>query len=229
MKNNYCTKEVDVEDLENSLIKCPVSTSNSNHTYAIGDTIEFAGSNWKVIKASTTEEDYVTVMKELVLTNAELGNYASNSTDHAMEYTWTDSCHNAAHGYSDIAYNCDNKNSYATSKVKEMLETKYLPTIGGFNLKEVDGYKIRLVTLDELYNNLGCISSNRDCTSSPYASWLHEYFGNDAYGYWTMTGDSNFSINTWYLYFGGQTNTATVMNYTISIRPVINLLKFSIH
>ena len=86
MKNNYCTKEVGVEDLENSLIKSPVSTSNSNHTYAIGDTIEFAGSNWKVIKASTTEEDYVTVMKELVLTNAELGNYVYDSGYDSMEY-----------------------------------------------------------------------------------------------------------------------------------------------
>ena len=40
--------------------------------YSIGDTVNFAGSNWKVIKASTTEEDYVTLMKETVLTNAEL-------------------------------------------------------------------------------------------------------------------------------------------------------------
>ena len=77
---------MDVEDLENSLIKCPVSTSNSNHTYAIGDTIEFAGSSWRVIKNSTAAEDYVTLMKELVLTNAELGNYVYDSGYDSMEY-----------------------------------------------------------------------------------------------------------------------------------------------
>ena len=34
--------------------------------YSIGDTIEFAGSNWRVIKDSTAEEDYITLMNEII-------------------------------------------------------------------------------------------------------------------------------------------------------------------
>ena len=128
----------------------------SYNAYSIGDTINFAGSNWRVVKNSTEEEDYVTLMKEVVLTNAELGEYAYGTGYDTMEYTWTDTCHNANHGYSSSNYdNCNNTNDYATSKVKEMLERTYINTLGTDSLKEVDGYKIRLITLDELESNLG--------------------------------------------------------------------------
>ncbi len=112
-----------------------VEITNIASKDVVGDTIEFAGSNWKVIKNSTNDEDYVTLMKETVLTNSELGKYAN--------------------GVTDTMYFHENCNVYATSKVKEMLETSYLPTIGANNLKEVDGYKIRLITTDELTSNLG--------------------------------------------------------------------------
>ena len=94
----------------------------SYNAYSIGDTINFAGSNWRAIANSSSEEDYVTLMKETVLTNAELGEYAYNGTYDTMEYTWTDMCHWANHGYSSSnTNNCSNTNSYAASKVKEML------------------------------------------------------------------------------------------------------------
>ena len=228
-KNNYCTEEIDIKDLESTLTKCPVSTSNSNHTYAIGDTIEFAGSNWRVIKDSTSEEDYVTLMKETVLTNSELGSYAYNSTYDTMEYTWTDNCHNNNHGYSSSSYSCNNTNGYATSKVKEMLETRYLPTIGESNLKEVDGYKIRLITVDELTSNLGCTSSS--CSSSPYASWVHQNFGDQSknvYGYWTMTPVPDCSFYVWIVISNGRVYDFSVDYYNYGVRPVINLLKSNI-
>ena len=75
-------------------------------------------------------------MKKMVLTNAELGTYASSSGSVTMKYH-------------------DSSNVYATSKVKEFLEGTYINTLGEFNLKEIDGYKIRLITVDELINNLG--------------------------------------------------------------------------
>ena len=36
--------------------------------YEIGDVITFNNANWRVINTSTADEDYVTVMKETVLT-----------------------------------------------------------------------------------------------------------------------------------------------------------------
>ena len=200
--------------------------------YSIGDTVEFAGSNWYVIKNSTSEEDYVTLIKGMVLTKSELGDYAYGNRYDIMSYYWDDSCHPAAYGYSSYSGNCDNTNSYATSKVKEFLEGTYINTLGEINLKEVNGYKIRLITLEELDNNLGCVSSNQTCLSSQYASWLYQNVGgeNFAVGYWTMTPTPNSSSGVW-----GVTNGANVYGYNVnyydyfgSVRPVINLLKSAI-
>ena len=109
-----------------------------------------------------------------------------------------------------------------------MLETRYLPTIGESNLKEVDGYKIRLITVDELTSNLGCTSSS--CSSSPYASWVHQNFGDQSknvYAYWTMTPHPDYSSSVWYV--GG---TGDLGYYDVGgsggVRPVINLLKANI-
>ena len=245
-KNNGTNTLTVKVDYDSSVTSQPASTTNDitvtinyqqdlgqvvvYEAYSIGDTVQFAGSNWKVIKASTAEEDYVTIMKETVLTNSELGSYAYNSTSDTMEYTWTDNCHNNNHGYSSSSYSCDNTNGYATSKVKEMLETRYLPTIGESNLKEVDGYKIRLITVDELTSNLGCTSSS--CSSSPYASWVHQNFGDQSknvYGYWTMTPHPDYSSYVWFVGSNGRVSDDDV-NYLRSsgVRPVINLLKSNI-
>ena len=228
-KNNYCCDEVDIEVFGNNLGKC----QTVDKTYAIGDTVEYAGSNWRVIKNSTGNEDYVTLMKERVLTNAELGEYAYNGTYDTMEYTWTETCHEANRGYSSYDFsNCDNTNGYATSKVKEMLEIRYLPTIGADNLKEVDGYKIRLITLEELDNNLGCNSSDYSCKSSQYATWVHQNFGDQSknvYAYWTMTPHPDYSSYVWFVGSNGRVSDDDV-NYLRSsgVRPVINLLKSNI-
>jgi hypothetical protein len=246
-KNNGTNTLTVKVDYDSSVTSQPASTTNNitvtinyqqdlgqvpaYEAYSIGDTVQFAGSNWKVIKASTAEEDYVTIMKKTVLTNSELGSYAYNSTYDTMEYTWTDNCHHNNHGYSSYdTSNCDNTNGYGTSKVKEMLETRYLPTIGESNLKEVDGYKIRLITVDELTSNLGCTSSS--CSSSPYASWVYQNFGDkskNVYGYWTMTPHPDYSYRVLSVASLGQVSSYYHVGGSGSgVRPVINLLKSNI-
>ena len=251
-KNNGTNTLTIKVDYDSSVTSQPASTTNNitvtinygqdlgqvpaYEAYSIGDTIEFAGSNWYVIKNSTGNEDYVTLMKERVLTNAELGEYAYNGTYDTMEYTWTETCHEANRGYSSYDFsNCDNTNGYATSKVKEMLEIRYLPTIGADNLKEVDGYKIRLITLEELDNNLGCNSSDYSCKSSQYATLVHKNFGDrnkGVYGYWTMTpiSDSHHesSSSMWHVDGLGYLDDIMVISDGTGVRPVINLLKVNI-
>ena len=178
-------------------------------------------------------------MKETVLTNAELGEYAYNSTYDTMEYTWTDTCHWANRGYSNVSVGCDNTNSYATSKIKEMLETRYLPTIGSNNLKEVDGYKIRLITKEELIGNLGYDENHKSAgdyiVTENVPTWVYRDFfdqGSNARGYWTMTPNSNSSASMLFVSLTGQVYTSySVLGTTNSgdgVRPVINLLKSAI-
>ena len=251
LKNNGANTLTIKVDYDSNVTSQPASTINNitvtinyqqdlgqifAYDYVVGDIVNFEGSNWRVVKNSTVAEDYVTLMKERVLTNAELGEYAYNGTYDTMEYTWTETCHEANRGYSSYDFsNCDNTNGYATSKVKEMLEIRYLPTIGADNLKEVDGYKIRLITLEELDNNLGCNSSDYSCKSSQYATLAHKNFGDrnkGVYGYWTMTpiSDSHHesSSSMWHVDGLGYLDDIMVISDSTGVRPVINLLKVNI-
>ena len=204
--------------------------------YSIGDTIEFVGSNWRVIKNSTMDEDYVTLMKETVLTNSQLGSYAYNETYDTMEFTWRDNCHQNNHGYSSNDYsNCDNTNIYDDSKVKEMMDTRYLPMLGENNLKEVDGYKIRLITLNELQENLG-ISKATSTTwytidKSKTPGWVYEplvNYQNNVSGYWTMTPNPTTSFYVFKVYSTSVAFNEYATTSEAAVRPVINLLKSSI-
>ena len=204
--------------------------------YSIGDTIEFVGSNWRVIKNSTMDEDYVTLMKETVLTNSQLGSYEYNETYDTMEFTWRDNCHQNNHGYSSNDYsNCDNTNIYDDSKVKEMMDTRYLPMLGENNLKEVDGYKIRLITLNELQENLG-ISKATSTTwytidKSKTPGWVYEplvNYQNNVSGYWTMTPNPTTSFYVFKVYSTSVAFNEYATTSEAAVRPVINLLKSSI-
>ena len=221
--------------------------------YSIGDTITFAGSNWYVIKNSDSTEDYVTLMKETILTHEELGDYgidytctAANVTSggygcttegeikefDTMAYYLSDTC-----SMSDIS-GCDN--DCKKSKINEMLENQYLPTLGSDNLKEVDGYQIRLITVDELKNNLGWINANdneeidTNATDSGnnVPTWIYQNFGDtdnkNVKGYWTMTPYPNYSSGEWCVSKSGALTGFYVPSFFFGVRPVINLLKSSI-
>ena len=235
-------------------------------SYSIGDIITFAGSDWYVIKNSTSHEDYVTLLKEKVLTNEELGEYAANHTCTAenvtkgtykctkegqiikkydmMSYYWDDTCHiSGYYGYSNYDYSgYGDHNDYKGSKARELLEKSYINTLGSENLKEIDGYKIRLAMTEELESN-GWLGTLTICTGSCYGGygiirdnapdWLYNDFGWDESNtqiYWTMTPkhDDVLAINDY-----GQFGSYSYMysrsaGQTGSIRPVINLLKSSI-
>ena len=206
-------------------------------TYTIGDMITFAGNNWYVIKDSNSEEDYVTLLKETVLTNTELEDYAYNRTYNTMPYYWSDTCHDQwLHNYTSYDYSgCANHNDYEGSKVKEFLEGTYLNTLGSDNLKTVDGYKIRLITLNELQTNLGY---DTEITASYYKhnqentpSWVYRNFGErigNVSGYWTMTANTDNSSSVWFVYQDGNASNYYIYNNYTGVRPVINLLKTSI-
>ena len=156
-------------------------------TYSIGDTVTFAGSNWYVIKNSTSDEDYVTLLKEKVLTNAELGEYTYSNASDTMAYYWSDTCHYPGqYGYTNYDLSgCAGHNDYEGSKVREYLEGTYINTLGPDTFKEVEGYKIRLITSEELNANLGWVNLNvtakPDNENANVPLWIYDS------SYWTMT------------------------------------------
>ena len=241
------------------------NTSTAYQTYSIGDQITFAGSNWYVIKNSSSEEDYVTLMKEKVLTNKELGEYGIDyekicsvyevedgtngcTTEgqkvtipyDTMSYYWSDTCHETgSYGYTDtVDLGCEGHNDYEGSKIKEYLEGIYINTLGSNNLKEVDGYKIRLIRYEELMGDLGYTMDITSGGAGEYPdvndnvpTWVYQNFGegtnidNNVYGYWTMT---EYSSGVWRVYSAGLLSYHSVYDNSSGVRPVINLLKSSI-
>lgn len=72
-------------------------------------------------------------------------------------------------------------NEYQRSTIKIFLEDVYIDTLDETNFKEKNGYKIRLIKLEELQNNLGW-DTTKNATSSGAPNWMY------GYGYfWTMT------------------------------------------
>ena len=147
-------------------------------TYSIGDKITFAGSDWHVIEDSSINQDYVVLLKDNLLTNTELGEYAAKKGSAAISYYYDDNCHAAnTYGYTDeVTTGCSGHNDYDGSKIKEFLEGNYLSQLDGSRLKEISGYKIRLIKQEEftaLNNSVGNASE-----------WL---YGISKGNYWTMT------------------------------------------
>ncbi len=109
----------------------------------------------------------------------------------------------------------------------------------------VDGYKVRLITLNELLNNLG-YNSNEVVTEKVYKltsevpDWVYKYYQYGEYSYWTMSSidDSNNAVSV-VLKSGDVSSLASY--FTINwqdeeekenmvykyhpVRPVINLNK----
>ena len=228
-----------VQDIDGSDVVDPkpdvpgVDESTGNYDYVIGDQITFAGSNWRVIKNSSAEEDYVTLLKESGLTSSELGEYRAydQSGRVGMSYYYDATCHsNSTYEYTDYdASGCAGHNDYEGSKVREFLEGTYINTLGADNLKEVNGYKIRLVNEDELFGNLGYSVDNSSGgvgNSFNVTDNVPEWVPTDNFGsYWTMYAYTENASQTFY---NGGNLTAAMVNQVYQIRPVINLLKTSI-
>ena len=225
-------------------------------TYSVGDKITFAGSDWYVIKDSTADEDYVTLMKEKILTHDELGNDYSYkytctivdvSTYHregcseighvivydTMSYYWGADCHNQDDIYGTTSYEnydesgCEGHNDYDKSKIKEFLEGTYINKLDASKLKEIDSYKIRLIKLEELQQNLGVSTTINnswyDIDTSDALKWVYQNIGNG--GYFTMTPTA--SSNVFEVFSNGRVFGSGILSNS-GVRPVINLYKSAI-
>lgn len=187
----------------------------NNYKYAVynkGDEITLSdNTKWLVIKDSPDNQDYVTVL---------------SSKDYS--YLITDDRHNKLF---DELYN-HNYTNYDNSYLKEFIELQ-IDTIP-VTLKEVNGYKIRLITLEEIFGIDSNWQYNQDDDTYQYTGdELNSYLGNVL----TMT-----SIKTkcnvekcWPIYKTGSSQcygdcqlTYFVGHYGVGIgglKPVINILK----
>ena len=151
-----------------------------------------------------------------------------------MGYYWSSTCHNIGTYGTDVydsqdTSGCSGHNDYTESKVKEFLDTVYIKELNASNLKEINGYKLRLITTNELINNLGWTGgpgTKATDTGNNVPIWVYKNFG--VYAYWTMTkrninGANDFAPNN-----GGVIETYSIQYNNCGVRPVINLYKAAI-
>lgn len=187
---------------------------NKNYKkYSIGDEIIFNNEKWNVIKESTENDDYVVILKSTILNELSGNPYYKCPVE------------------DDNGINCNMKmsNDYKDSVAKKYFEETYINQLGKENLKKVDNFFVRLITIEEL-RELGC-DINSKCDNAP--EWL---LSNSVS--WTMshTTDSvtmDASKASVYAYgFDNYNETTDIqilgVGSTIDVRPVINLLKNSI-
>lgn len=181
---------------------------NTYKQYSVGDTIIFNGESWHIIADSSANDDYVVALKDQVLEElAGKPYYECPEED-------------------DKGINCSMKmsNDYNKSVAKQYFDNIYIDKLGKDNLKEIDGYYIRLITVGEL-ESLGCDIEEQSCEEAP--SWLISNLS------WTMsptteTPTNDASIASVYA-FGTDLSGNVIGQYgvgsTLNVRPVINVYK----
>ena len=156
-------------------------------------------------------------MKETVLTNAELGSYTPGQ------------------GYNTVRFIYDWSNTdYDNSKIKDALTYYMSNFLNQEKLKDIDNYKIRLISKEELINNLFFEITDNDGdyhSTDNTPTWAYKNFGEKngkVYnGYYTMTS-YNFSYAWAVDNYGWLRHDGSKDNDYYGVRPVINLLKLSI-
>lgn len=198
------------------------NTSNSTHTYtsySIGDRVEFDNQYYRVLENSDASQGYLTLLKEELLTASEVNSYngSYNSTNGEYPYYEATNCKdgNTSECYTDYYYHSFIKN------IVDNWASQYDNV-----LVNVNGYKARLITKEEITENLG-FSSYYDSPNTHYSltqdTFTWAYIGGKPY--WTMSQPQ--SIQNKVVTVSNNPTPEFVYNKAY-IRPVININKCAI-
>ena len=221
-------------------------SSNKDITYQsynVGDIVTYNGMEFYVIEASDEANDRVTMLKAEPLTVDEVNTYG---VGHINRYT--DSSVGTAYdrnGYGGMAYytseTCGYVNGsyvdtgcttdYEQSEVKYAVDAWAADKLNESDLKEDSiGYKTRLLTFEDLINNLGYANVDRStyltANTENTPSWVY----NSQYPYWTMSPYDDSAVRVWLVTSGGNVYGLDDVYhyYNYVVRPVITLLKSAI-
>ena len=230
------------------------NNSSVYEVYNVGDKIQVSGDNsgdyYYVIASSDSSQDYVVALKENPLTVEEVNTYGtghvnmynSDSSDSyyhqaynqngygGMAYYTSSTCGRESGSYEYVRDGCTT--SYDASEIKYVVDNWSTAKFKHSELKTVNGYVARLISYEELLDNLG-YENQIVCTESCYydgslanvPTWVY----NSQYRYWTMSqnGDSNWCV--WGVHSDGLRSSAYIYHYDEGVvRPVINLYKSKI-
>lgn len=203
-------------------------------SYKVGDEVTYNGIDFYVIKNSSEDEDYVTLLKAEPLTVDEVNTYGGVGTDNNhvnMLGSDNDSYYQNAYnvnGYGGMSYHDQGsvgKSNYENSAVKYVVDTW-----ADSNFKNQDIISKRLLNYDDIINGIGYDENN--IIYGWYISVTDKiptWFYNEKYWYWTMVPNENYDYELWVVTNEGHINTSLgVGNFNIVVRPVVELYKCAI-
>ena len=198
--------------------------------YGIGDEIEYNGIEFYVINNSNDDSDSVTMLKKTILSANEINLYGGVGTENNHINKYTTACVGSAYPHGGMAYysseNCGKvegnivsegcTSDYGLSDVKYVIDAWAVDKFREQELvSDSTGYSARLLTVDELHNNLGY--GNKNVVNENVPEWVYSA------GTWTIP---YYSSNTGTLLMtNGNIISMRSYDYSTPVRPVVTLKK----
>lgn len=194
-----------------------------NNTYQIGNLITYLNNDYYVIEDN---DDYVVLLKKIPLTSNQILIY--NNKYGVMPYFKSDRCTSR-----ENMTGCST--NYETSLVKSTLDNWANDKDILKDLISVKKYKIRLLTKEDLLNNLGysyhsIITKYTFDVTEDVPKWVYS----SDFEYWTMSSDDEIYDTVYVILNSGiadladiyyvRNENSKIYNYN-AVRPVINLNK----
>jgi len=159
-------------------------------------------------------------------TTSSVGTAYNQNGYGGMTYYSSETCR--YHNGSFVTAGCTT--DYAQSEIKYAVDAWEADKFKSSDLKEDEtGYSARLLTPDELINNLGYTREDgatyMNYNSEKTSDWVY----NSNYYYWTMIPYEDSALYGWYVGNDGTVGTYDVYNsFKGVVRPVVTLLKSAI-
>lgn len=190
--------------------------------YEVGDLIEYRDEYYFVIEDSDTSSNYIKLLKYEPLTKDEINEFSNGQFNNAEVYP-TKPCEGNDYNLG----NCDTKNYYSTDYNDSYIKLIIDNWIKSFedDLYDDGNYKARILTNDELINNLGfkyvsdtynIYSSTADTQTWVYSPKLSQ----NLQPYWILS-----DIGDKFLYVYGKNVYQNYSAWEYYIKPVIFLKK----
>ena len=174
-------------------------------SYSVGDHVSYNGVTYYVMEDSDVTNDTVKLLKENPLTKTEMDNL--NLTGITIsEYN----------SYGEVQYG--STNDYSTSTVKQVVDAWKTTAVASG-----DTATARLITYDELLDNLGYEDYNNGTIGPSLNGDTPSWVYNSNYSYWTMSQYRD-SSDVWHVYDTGRLSSYVPSNSNM-VRPVLELSK----
>ena len=148
---NKCAVELDNPNCKSEALskKCTTNKNNYYKEYKFGDVIYYHGDKYYVLENSGNDKNYVTLLRDSSLTLDDLPNLKDNILNNMR----------LSNNMGFINYSCNENeicsNKYESSNIKKIVDNWMKEVLNEDELIEVDGYKARIISKEDLLENLG--------------------------------------------------------------------------